>query len=532
MSMKKGLSVFLFVFALIFSAGAQNNSSFSAYKFVRFIQYLSGNYVDTINVNELVDDAIVEILGQLDPHSIYISKEDVQAMNEPLEGNFEGIGVEFNILNDTLMVVNPISGGPSERVGIMAGDRIIAIDGKPITNIGLKIPDVHKLLRGPKGTRVDVKILRKGVSQPLDFTIIRDKIPIYSIDASYMARPGIGYIKINRFAATTEQEFVEALERLEKEKMTDLIIDLRNNGGGFLNSAYELASYLFEPGKLIVYTQGRNSPRTDYFSHFRGRKPFKGRLVVITDEGSASASEILAGAIQDWDRGIIVGRRTFGKGLVQNQLPLPDGSMIRLTVAKYFTPTGRAIQKPYKKGDIKDYYSDLENRYDRGELFNQDSVHFPDSLKYLTLIKKKVVYGGGGIMPDVFVPLDTAYYSAYYGKLVRSGIINQFAISWVDANREMLKKKYPNFDVYNKSFDVSDKILEELYTYAESRQIARDEAGIQTSINELKLQLKGLFAQSLFGSGFYYQVTNERNESFIKSLEVLNNWTRYKYLVQ
>lgn len=530
--MKKLLSIFLLVFALFFSAGAQNNSSFSAYKFVRFIQYLSGNYVDTINVNQLVDDAIIEILGQLDPHSIYISKEDVQAMNEPLEGNFEGIGVEFNILNDTLIVVNPISGGPSERVGIMAGDRIVEIDGKPITNIGLKIPDVHKLLRGPKGTRVDVKILRKGVSQLLDFTIIRDKIPIYSIDASYMARPGIGYIKINRFAATTEQEFVEALEKLEKEKMADLIIDLRNNGGGFLNSAYELASYLLEPGKLVVYTQGRNSPRTDYFSHFRGRKPFKGRLVIITDEGSASASEILAGAIQDWDRGIVVGRRTFGKGLVQNQLPLPDGSMIRLTVAKYFTPTGRAIQKPYKMGDVKDYYSDLDKRYSRGEFFNQDSVHFPDSLKYTTLVKKKVVYGGGGIMPDVFVPLDTTYYSEYYGKLVRSGLINQFAITWVDANRELLKKKYPKFEVYNKNFEVTDNILDELYSYAESRQIARDSTGIQTSKAELILQLKGLFAQSLFGSGFYYQVTNEHNESFIKSLEVINNWTRYKHLVQ
>jgi len=530
--MKKLLSIFLLVFALFISAGAQNNSSFSAYKFVRFIQYLSGNYVDTINVNQLVDDAIIEILGQLDPHSIYISKEDVQAMNEPLEGNFEGIGVEFNILNDTLIVVNPISGGPSERVGIMAGDRIVEIDGKPITNIGLKIPDVHKLLRGPKGTRVDVKILRKGVSQLLDFTIIRDKIPIYSIDASYMARPGIGYIKINRFAATTEQEFVEALEKLEKEKMADLIIDLRNNGGGFLNSAYELASYLLEPGKIVVYTQGRNSPRTDYFSHFRGRKPFKGRLVIITDEGSASASEILAGAIQDWDRGIVVGRRTFGKGLVQNQLPLPDGSMIRLTVAKYFTPTGRAIQKPYKMGDMKDYYSDLDKRYSRGEFFNQDSVHFPDSLKYTTLVKKKVVYGGGGIMPDVFVPLDTTYYSEYYGKLVRTGLINQFAITWVDANRELLKKKYPKFEVYNKNFEVTDNILDELYSYAESRQIARDSTGIQTSKAELKLQLKGLFAQSLFGSGFYYQVTNEHNESFIKSLEVINNWTRYKHLVQ
>ncbi len=530
--MKKILIAVGLVISFSLSVAAQSNSSFSAYKFVRFIQYLSGNYVDTINVNRLVNEAIVDILSQLDPHSIYISKEDVQAMNEPLEGNFDGIGVEFNILNDTLMVVNPISGGPSEKVGIMAGDRIVAIDGKPITNIGLKIPDVHKLLRGPKGTRVNLTILRRGTDQLLDFTIIRDKIPIYSIDAAYMAQPGVGYIKINRFAATTEQEFIEAMEKLEKQKMKDLIIDLRNNGGGLLNSAYELASYFFDPGKLIVYTEGRNSPRTDYFSHFRGKKVFSGRLVIITDEGSASASEILAGAIQDWDRGIIVGRRTFGKGLVQNQLPLPDGSMIRLTVAKYFTPTGRAIQRPYNQGMAKEYYSDIDKRFYAGELFNADSIHFPDSLKYTTLVKHKIVYGGGGIMPDIFVPLDTSFYSEYYGKLVRSGLINQFAITWVDANREVLKKKYPMFEKYNKNFQVSESILEELFALAESKQIPRDSAAIQKSLEDLKTQLKGLFAQSLFGPGYYYEVTNNRNESYLKSLQILNNWNNYKHLVQ
>lgn len=530
--MRKQLYLFILIFSFAINAHAQNNSSFSAYKFVRFIQYLSGNYVDTINVNKLVDDAIVDILEQLDPHSIYISKEDVQAMNEPLEGNFEGIGVEFNILNDTLMVVNPISGGPSERVGIKAGDRIVAIDGKPITNIGLKIPDVHKLLRGPKGTKVNVRILRKGEDSLLDFTIVRDKIPIFSIDASYMAQPGVGYIKINRFSVTTEQEFLEALDKLEKQKMKDLIIDLRNNGGGLLNAAYELANYLFEPGKLIVYTEGRNSPRTDYYSYFRGRKVFKGRLIVITDEGSASASEILAGAIQDWDRGIIVGRRTFGKGLVQNQLPLPDGSMIRLTVAKYYTPTGRAIQRPYNQGNTREYYTDLEKRYYSGELFNKDSIHFPDSLKYTTLVKKKTVYGGGGIMPDVFVPLDTMYYTEYYGKLVRSGLINQFSISWVDANREMLKKQYPKFEKFNKEFQVNQAIIDELVSLAATKNIPRDEAGLKTSADELRIQLKGLIAQSLFGPGYYYEVTNTRNETFLKSLHILNNWDSYKYLVQ
>ncbi len=530
--MRKQFYFVILIFLFAINTHAQNNSSFSAYKFVRFIQYLSGNYVDTINVNKLVDDAIIDILEQLDPHSIYISKEDVQAMNEPLEGNFEGIGVEFNILNDTLMVVNPISGGPSERVGIKAGDRIVAIDGKSITNIGLKIPDVHKLLRGPKGTKVNVRILRKGVDSLLDFTIVRDKIPIFSIDASYMAQPGVGYIKINRFSATTEQEFLEAMDKLEKQKMRDLIIDLRNNGGGLLNAAYELASYLFEPGKLIVYTEGRNSPRTDYYSHFRGRKVFKGRLIVITDEGSASASEILAGAIQDWDRGIIVGRRTFGKGLVQNQLPLPDGSMIRLTVAKYYTPTGRAIQRPYNHGNTREYYTDLEKRYYSGELFNKDSIHFPDSLRYTTLIRKKTVYGGGGIMPDVFVPLDTMYYTEYYGKLVRSGLINQFAISWVDANRETLKKQYPKFEKFNKEFQVNQAIIDELLNLAATKNIPRDEAGLKTSADELRIQLKGLIAQSLFGPGYYYEVTNTRNETFLKSLQILNNWDSYKYLVQ
>jgi len=520
------------VIASVFTSVAQQpSSSFSAYKFVRFIQYLSGNYVDTINVNKMVDNAIIEMLGQLDPHSIYISKEDVQAMNEPLEGNFEGIGVEFNIMNDTLMVVNPISGGPSERVGILAGDRIIAIDGKSITNIGLKIPDVHKYLRGAKGTKVTVQISRRGVDGPLEFTITRDKIPIYSIDASYMAQPGIGYIKVNRFAATTDQEFAEAMEKLSKQKMKDLIIDLRNNGGGLLNTAYELANYFFEPGKLIVYTEGRNSPRTNFFSDSNGPL-FKGRVIVLIDEGSASASEILAGAMQDWDRAIIVGRRSFGKGLVQNQLPLPDGSMIRLTVARYYTPTGREIQRPYNNGNIEKYYEDLNDRYTRGELFNSDSIHMPDSLKYKTLVKGKTVYGGGGIMPDVFVPLDTSFYSDYYGKLVRSGLINQFSLTWVDSNRKQLLADYPKFDKFKKNFQVTDAMIEELVKMAENQKIPRDLNGLNNSSNELKKQIKGLVAQSLFTTGHYFEITNEDNDAYAKALEIFRNWDKYKHLVK
>jgi carboxyl-terminal processing protease len=413
----------------------------------------------------------------------------------------------------------------------LAGDRIVAIDGKSITNIGLKIPDVHKYLRGAKGTKVTVQISRRGVEKPLEFTITRDKIPIYSIDATYMVRPGIGYIKVNRFAATTDQEFAEAMEKLGKQKMKDVIIDLRNNGGGLLNTAYEMANHFFEAGKLIVYTEGRNSPRTNFFSDSKGPL-FKGRVILLIDEGSASASEILAGALQDWDRAIIVGRRSFGKGLVQNQLPLPDGSMIRLTVARYFTPTGRAIQRPYNNGNVEKYYSELNDRYTKGELFNSDSIHMPDSLKYKTLVKGKTVYGGGGIMPDVFVPLDTSFYSDYYGKLVRSGLINQFTLSWVDSNRKQLLSDYPKFEKFNKNFQVTDAMIEEIVKMAEKQNITRDDAGLNHSMAELKKQIKGLIAQSLFTTSQYFEVTNEDNDALLKALEILNNWDTYKHLVK
>jgi len=346
-----------------------------------------------------------------------------------------------------------------------------------------------------------------------------------------MVTSRIGYIKLSRFAVTTEQEFSDAIKKLKKQKMQDLILDLRGNGGGMMNTAIELADQFLDKGKLVVYTEGRTSPRTDFVSTERGDLE-QTRLVIMIDEGSASASEILSGAIQDWDRGIIIGRRSFGKGLVQNQMPLPDGSMIRLTIARYYTPTGRLIQRHYDDGNAEKYYSELNDRYTKGELFNKDSVKFPKDLQYKTMLKGKTVYGGGGIMPDIFIPLDTASYSNYYGKLVRAGIINLYYLSWVDSHRNQLVKDYPKFDKFNKKFIVTDQMIEELVTLAEIQKIKRDEDGLAISKNEIKKQLKGLISQSLFTNGQYFEIINQDNNAFLKAVEILNSWDSYKYLVK
>ncbi|MDD2279748.1 MAG: S41 family peptidase, partial [Bacteroidales bacterium] len=510
---------------------SQGSSNIDIYKLIRFIQFVSSEYVDTVSTEKLVDEAIVNTLKNLDPHSVYITKEDVKAMNEPLEGNFEGIGVEFNILNDTLIVVNPVPGGPSEKVGIMPGDRIIDIDGKNVASIGLKNNDVFKVLRGDKGTKVVVQILRRGSSKPLEFNITRDKIPIYSLDASYMVDERIGYIKLNRFALTTENEFLEALSKLKKNNMQHLILDLRGNGGGYLNASVALADHFLEKGKLIVYTEGRNSPKTDFIATTQGDLE-KGRLVILIDEGSASASEIVAGAVQDWDRGIIIGRRSFGKGLVQNQLPLPDGSMIRLTVARYHTPTGRVIQKPYNPNEFDSYYSELTQRYNKGEFFHADSITIPDSLKYFTLNTGKVVYGGGGIMPDIFIPVDTSHYSEYYGKLIRKGVINQFVHTYIDKNRSNLKRNYGTFEKFNKNFTVDQNIIDELLTFAENQGLEPDLEGFNTSKDEILMQLKALIALNQFSTNYYFQIVNQNNKALQKAVNVLNSWESYKHLVK
>jgi carboxyl-terminal processing protease len=413
----------------------------------------------------------------------------------------------------------------------MSGDRIIDIDGKNVAGISLKNSDVFKMLRGAKGTNVTVQILRKGYNELLEFNITRDKIPIYSLDASYMINSRIGYIKLNRFALTTEDEFLEALSNLKKQRAQDLILDLRGNGGGYLNAAVSLADHFLNEGKLSVYTEGRTSPRTDFISTSNGKFE-KGRLVILLDEGSASASEIVAGAVQDWDRGIIIGRRSFGKGLVQNQLPLPDGSMVRLTVARYHTPTGRVIQKPYNHGELDTYFNDLTQRYNNGELFSADSISVPDSLKYYTLLNNKVVYGGGGIIPDLFVPIDTNFYSNYYGKIVRMGIMNQFILSFIDNNRTQLKQSYTTFEEFDQNFKVSQEMIDELVTFAENQNLPSNLEGLKTSEGEIRKQMKALIAQNLFSTNYYFQIVNQNNMALKKAIEVLNNWDSYKHLVK
>jgi carboxyl-terminal processing protease len=400
----------------------------------------------------------------------------------------------------------------------LAGDKIIKIEGKTVAGIKITNNDVFSKLRGAKGTKVTISVLRKGVKELIDFTITRDKIPIYSIDAVYMISPGVGYIKLNRFAQTTGKEFEAAMDKLKDLKINSLILDLTDNGGGYLEEAAFLADQFLSEGKLIVYTQGVHSPVQKYTSTSKGSFE-KGKLVIMIDEGSASASEILAGAIQDWDRGMIVGRRSFGKGLVQRPLFFDDGSMLRLTIARYYTPAGRLIQKPYTDGSDA-YEKDLINRYNNGELSNKDSIHFPDSLKNYTLVEKRVVYGGGGIMPDYFVALDTTGYTNLYRDVIRKGTLNKFVLNYIDQNRAQLKSTYPSFDVYKTKFNV-DPILAELIKYAEKEGIKTNEKEIETSKQMISRFLKAYIARDLWDSSEFYQIINEEDPIVKKALETI-----------
>ncbi len=498
------------------------------YKFSKVLSLINSFYVDTVNQEKIVETAIIEMLKKLDPHSIYVSKEEVKKMNEPLEGNFEGVGIEFNIMDDTIMVVSPISGGPSEKVGIRAGDRIVKIDGQLVAGIGIKNSDVMKKLRGAKGTIVTMGIARRSIAELLDFTVTRDKIPIYSIEASYMIDNEIGYIKLNRFSRTSMNEFKEALAKLKRQNLKKLILDLQDNGGGYLDVAFELADQFLDNNKIIVYTEGINSPRKDYKSTANGEFE-NGKLVVLVDENSASASEIVSGAIQDWDRGLIIGRRSFGKGLVQRPFDLPDGSMIRLTIAKYYTPTGRCIQKPYENGSA-DYSKDIIKRFNSGELSNEDSIHFPDSLRYTTKIKSRTVYGGGGIMPDYFVALDTTPLTDFYSKMLRKGTINSFLLNYIDKNRKEFTAKYPDFDKFFKEFEVSDAMLEDLKTFAKKDKIEPKEGQVMGADEtaRLKRQMKALIANDIWKPSEFWQVINTENEIVKKAIEVLKDNAAYE----
>jgi len=495
------------------------------YKIGRVLSLLDAKYVDSVNIAKISEEMIVNTLKKLDPHSVYVPQKEVAEENESMKGNFEGIGVQFNLLNDTIIIIAPTPGGPSEKAGILAGDRIIEIAGEKVSGIGITTEGVRNRLMGPKGTVVNIRIYRKGLSSLLDKNITRDKIPVNSIDASYMVTPTTGYIKINRFAETTTDEFNSELEKLKKQKMQNIIIDLRSNSGGIMNSAVEIVDEMLEPGKLIVYIKGLHTSRQDFRS--TSIESLTGaRVAILTDEGSASASEILTGAIQDWDRGIIVGRRTFGKGLVQNRFPLPDGSMIRLTVARYYTPSGRSIQTPYSDG-VDKYYQKFYNRYLNGELLHADSINLPDSLKTYTLVNRRPVYSGGGITPDVFVPIDTADYSEYYRDLVRTSTITTFTLKYADVNRKELLSRYSTFEKFDRKFVFDEKAIQDMIAAGEKNGVKYNEEGYKNSSASIHQLMKALVARDLWTMNEYFRIINKTDESIKKASDIIDNVALY-----
>ena len=492
-------------------------------KFNTLLYYMNRMYVDSVDLDGLVETAIRGMLEELDPHSVYIPAEDLQQADEPLNGKFEGIGVRFNIMKDTIMVVSTIAGGPSEKLGIMSGDRIVEVDGETVAGIGIRNKGVMDRLKGPKGTHVDVGVRRGKAKELIHFDIERDKIPIYSVDASYMVDDRIGYIKVNRFSKETMGELHDALDQLKGDGMKDLVLDLQGNGGGMLNTAIAMGDEFLADDRLIVYTDGRSFPREDRLSDTEGRFE-KGRLVVLVDESSASASEIVSGAVQDWDRGLIVGRRTFGKGLVQRPVRLPDGSAVRLTVQQYFTPSGRCIQKPYDEG-VDAYRREKYERFEKGELMSLDSLDLPDSLRYETLQLGRTVYGGGGILPDVFVPIDTSLNSTYFTDLLRKGLFNRSVLEYVDANRTRLEQQYADRDAFVSDTSLEQELLDGLVALGESEEVAFVEEDWNTSLPAIELRLKAILARTLFDTTAFYEVFNPINPIYNRGLEVLRDGT-------
>ena len=485
-------------------------------------------YVDSVDEQKLVEDGIRGMLKELDPHSSYTTAKETKAMQESLQGSFEGIGVQFNMVEDTLLIIQPVSDGPSEKVGILAGDRIVSVNDTTIAGVKMDREEIMRRLRGKRGTDVKLGIVRRGIRDVLTFMVTRDKIPVKTVDASYMITPETGYIRIGSFGATTHKEFMECVDSLKSHGMRNIIIDLQDNGGGYLQAAVLVANEFLAKHDLIVYTEGRTSKREEYRARGNGRL-LDGKVIVLVNEYSASAAEILSGAIQDQDRGEIVGRRSFGKGLVQRPIEFPDGSMMRLTIAHYYTPAGRCIQKPYSKGDIEDYAMDIEKRFRHGELYSADSIHSADSLKYQTLRKHRTVYGGGGIMPDLFVPLDTTQYTPLHRQLsARSYIINA-NLKYVDANRSTLRARYASFEQFDKEFEIPQSVIDGMLKEAEKDKIKpKDEDELKRTLPQLRLQMKALVARDLWDMSEYFQVINDDNESFQEALRLINDEQRYK----
>ena len=509
--------ILLLASAVTGRAQQRSEMNMAAGKFNQTLFYIDRLYLEDVDLNALVEKAIVAAVGELDPHSSYISAEDVKAMNEPLQGEFEGIGIEFAIIRDTLTVQATVAGGPSERVGLLAGDKIIRVDTSYIASVGLTNEDVYSYLRGKKGTKVELGVLRRGVDGLLDFTVVRDKIPINSLDAAYKVGDDVLYLKLSRFAAKSRDEIVEAIRSFDGV-IRGVILDLRSNSGGYLPTAIDIANEFLEEGDLIVYTEGRALPRMQESA--RGNGLYRhGPLVVMIDENSASASEIVAGAVQDQDRGVIVGRRSFGKGLVQQAIPLEDGSELRLTIARYHTPSGRVIQSHYEAGHTDQYYKDFYERYLRGESFSKDSIQFPDSLKFKTLRLGRTVYGGGGIMPDVFVP--QASYSDYYAALLRQGLVIEYMNGLCDRNRSTWTSKYRTFEKFDRGFEVTDDMLDGLVSLASGRGVEFDKEGFERSREDLCLYMKALAASSIVSRDCFYRVMNSSSPEFQAALEAL-----------
>lgn len=534
MKKMKYLAAAVICAAATFGISAQysrsNSASRQQQKLLMVENIVNNLYVDNVDEEKIVENAVRGILENLDPHSSYSTKEETTSSQETMQGSFSGIGIQFNMQKDTLYVVQTIAGGPSEKVGILPGDRFIAVDDSIIAGRKLKNTDIMKRLRGPKGTKVNIKVKRGSNAELLEFRITRDDIPLNSIDAVYMADGKTGYIRLSRFAATSYKEFKDAITKLKKQGMQQLILDLTDNGGGYMQIAAQIANEMLNRGNLIVYTHGRKSPRqnlnADGSGTFRTQK-----VVVMINQFSASASEILSGAVQDWDRGVVVGRRSFGKGLVQREFLLPDSSSFRLTIARYYTPSGRNIQKPYVKGDREDYDKDIIDRYNHGELQSADSIHFADSLKHTTLRLHRTVYGGGGIMPDVFVPLDTTQYTDYHRRLVAKGIIPQFALRYVDKNRADLKAQYPDAQKFIKEFTVTDEMLNNLVDTGKAEKVDFDKSQFAKSKEMLRTFVKAAIANDLFSTGAYFQIVNEQNDIYKEALSIINDDARYRKII-
>lgn len=499
---------------------AQNSPS-PGQRLDELLMYVDKLYVDKVDDKKLVDAAIVGMLEKLDPHTYYIPKEEVDEAQTSINGSFVGVGIRFQILKDTLMVVETIPGGPSEKLGIRAGDKILNIEGVNVAGVGLKNNQVREKLLGEIGTKVTIDIQRKGVKKLQNFVITRDKIPVNSVDCAYMVTPTTGYIKLSSFSRTSHEEIKKGLKKLKDQGMENLIFDLQSNGGGLLYAAQQIADEFLSENKLIVYSEGRAQPRQDLNAGAAGNWE-KGRLIILTDENSASASEIVSGAIQDWDRGLIVGRRTFGKGLVQRPIDLSDGAQVRLTIARYYTPSGRFIQKPYD--DLEAYRDDYMRRFMKGEMTSADSIKLPDSLKFSTKITTRPVYGGGGIMPDVFVPLDTTEITDFYRDLSRTGVFNTFTLTYVDDNRESINKKYPDFDKYNADFKIDKTFMDKFFDAAkkENKEFKINEKEYAISKNLIETRIKAVIAQDLFGLESFFKIYNSKNEILQKAIDLLN----------